>query len=410
MTVNAAPRAQIAMLDVTGAPTLAADWRSTRLEPLCKATFGYYVRDVDFSPDGSHFVVATTGSAGPGIPTLCDSASRWTADDRGQAINPTWVDYTGGDSAYSVALTGTVSYIGGHMRWFNNSYGVDYAGPGAVGRSGIAALDPVNGVPLSWNPGRTRGRAVFDMVATPGGLWVASDTDRIGGFEYHGRIAYFPVTGGTNVPQPDTAQLPVDVTLISPPDAPDQLVLRPGFDGTTAGPTEVLTDAGTGWEATRGAFVADGSLYVAQTDGTMHERVIQGDGTYGPPSVIDLHGLVAFAADLKQLSSLSYAEGRIYYTIESKNALFSRFFSVESGIVGAERFKVVGPDADLVLRKVRGAFLVEGAFYTAHKRTGALFQIDWVDGAPVPGTKHVVSGPNRDGINWRSAGLFAPPG
>ncbi len=406
MTVNAQPRVQVAMLDVSAAPTLA-DWRTTRLEPICRTTFGYYVRDVDFSPDGGYFVVATTGSAGPGVPTLCDSASRWDADARGEAVDPTWVDYTGGDSTYSVALTGTAGYIGGHMRWFNNPYGVDTAGPGAVERSGIAALDPVNGVPLTWNPGRTRGRGVFDMVATPDGLWVGSDTDRIGSYEYHGRIAFFPLAGGTEVLQPVTPQLPVDVGLMSPPDAADQLVQRPGFDGTTAGAAEPRVEADIGWAGARGAFVVDDALYAAHDDGTFTKQTVASDGTFGPTVAIDLHGLTAFADDLARMTSLFYAEGVLYYTLEGTNAMFSRFFTVESDIVGGERFQVVGGRSGLGLKMVRGAFLVDGALFLAHRDSGVLFQVDWMDGLPLLDSRRRVSGPRVDGIDWRSNGLFS---
>ncbi len=52
------------------------------------------------------------------------------------------------------------------------------------------------------------------MVATNDGLWVGSDTDRIKHFEYHGRIAFFPLAGGTPVPQPDPAALPVDAYTV----------------------------------------------------------------------------------------------------------------------------------------------------------------------------------------------------
>ena len=84
--------------------------------------------------------VMTTGAYRAG--SLCDAA--------GPSQQPTWVDYTGGDTLSSVAVTGTAVYVGGHQHWMNNSVAGDRAGPGAVAREGIAALDPANSLP--WPP------------------------------------------------------------------------------------------------------------------------------------------------------------------------------------------------------------------------------------------------------------------
>ena len=90
-----------------------------------------------------------------GATLLCDSAARWETAATG-TVTPTWVDYTGGDSLSSVAITGAAMYVAGHQRWHNNAIppSGDRLGPGGVDRLGIAALDVESGVPLSWNPTR----------------------------------------------------------------------------------------------------------------------------------------------------------------------------------------------------------------------------------------------------------------
>jgi hypothetical protein len=183
-------RHQLAVYDVTGPQAVVTDWSTGFFHAdSCDARFDSYVRGIDHSPDGSYFVVVTTGhDSGPDLP--CTSASRFEATTPGEHA-PTWVNHTGGHSLYAVAATGPAVYVGGHQLWQDNTYGQKTKGPGAVDRPGIAALDPETGRALAWNPTRSRGQGVRAFVTAPQGLLVGSDTDELGR-EYHARIGMFP--------------------------------------------------------------------------------------------------------------------------------------------------------------------------------------------------------------------------
>lgn len=210
-TMDGLDRVQVGMIDLTTNPVTVKNWATDQWKPNCYSSFAYYLNDLDFSPDGSFFVLGSMGGYGSGPPSLCDSMSRWETSASGAAVTPTWVDYTGGDSIYALENTGSTVYFGGHNRWVNNPSAADAAGQGAVEREGIGALNTVNGMPIDWNPGRDRGRGVFDMMATSQGLWVGSDTDRIARYLYRARIAMFPLAGGTTIPTASAPALPVDV-------------------------------------------------------------------------------------------------------------------------------------------------------------------------------------------------------
>ena len=214
--VDGQDRDQAAMVDLT--TDTVANWQTNRFKSACSSFFDTYTNDVDISPDGSYFVIGTTGAfmGGANAGVLCDTTSRWEINATGTALQPTWVDYTGGDTTFSVTATNTAVYVGGHQRWWNNPYSPsgDAAGQGAIDRMGIASLDPLNGLPFSWNPIRDpRGLGVQMMLATPAGLWVGSDTSGIGG-EYHGKIAFMPLAGGASVPAPYVATLPNDLYTV----------------------------------------------------------------------------------------------------------------------------------------------------------------------------------------------------
>lgn len=186
--VNGHKRKQIALINLDRKKVTR--WSTSRFEGGRAKVFHTYLRDVEFAPDGSYFVTVTTGRCRNRV--LHDAAIRWESRPQRPRRQPTWTNFTGGDSLYSVAVTGAAVYVGGHQRWMSNPRGCDYAGSGAVPRRGIAALSPRTGKPLRWNPGRARGVGVQDLVGSKRGLYVGSDTTELGG-EYHARIGFFPL-------------------------------------------------------------------------------------------------------------------------------------------------------------------------------------------------------------------------
>jgi hypothetical protein len=195
------PRAQIAMFDVSGPRAALTDWYTDAFAGPCAPDFQAYLRQVKFSPDGSYIVVATTGGTS-GPDKVCDAAARFQTTGPGRH-DPVWVQRTGGNSLFAVAITGAAVYLGGHQLYLDNPLGhkVKYpgkppvytVGPGAVMRPGIGAVDPATGKALPWNPTRTRGVGVRVFVSVPQGLLVGSDTDELG-HEYHGRVGMFPLS------------------------------------------------------------------------------------------------------------------------------------------------------------------------------------------------------------------------
>ncbi|GII30697.1 NHL repeat-containing protein [Planotetraspora mira] len=184
-------RPQLGVIDLTTGKV--ANWHTEVYAQACKPNFPSYVRGLDVSPDGQYFVVVTTGGPFPGSTKLCDSAARFETYAKGDQVRPTWVNLTGGDSLYAVAVSGSAVYVGGHQRWLDNPRGADTAGPGSVSREGIGAINPVTGKAQSWNPTRERGIGVKAFLTVKKGLLVGSDTTTLG-HEYHARIGMFPTT------------------------------------------------------------------------------------------------------------------------------------------------------------------------------------------------------------------------
>lgn len=277
--VDGLPRDQVALWNTSGTTAVVrSDWQTHGYEAACYYwAYDSYVRDVDFSPDGSYFVIGATGG---GTGTLCDTAARFNTADSGTDIKPVWAAYAGGDTVLSIAITGTVVYAGGHMRWMNNPNGNDAPGGGAVPRPGIVALDPANGIPLTWNPGRNpRGAGAYTLLATAQGLYVGSDTDYIGSYKYfHGKIAFFPLAGGVAPASTAVQALPGGVYLGAASASATNVLYRVNAGGSTV----QATDAGPDW--------SDGSANVSGGGGAGWSPVPNVDATVPastPRSIFD---------------------------------------------------------------------------------------------------------------------------
>jgi chitodextrinase len=407
-TVNGARREQIAMLDLTTTPASLANWYTPRYEATCFFVFYTYMRDVAFSPDSSYLVIGTTGRHYAG--TLCDAVARFETYATGTNLRETWLDYTGGDSVISVTATRAAVYAGGHFRWWNNPFcpGRGEAPcAGAVARDGIVALDPANGLPLAWNPGRARGYGIYQFLPTAQGMWAVSDTATIGG-EQHGRIAFLPLAGGTVLPPQRTGTLPGQVFT-----AGAAGVRHRTFDGTAAGPPAAADAGGVDWSASRGAFMINDILYAGWSDGRFLKRTFDG-AAFGPPAVIDTADRIvpdtAWHNTVPAIAGMFFASGRLYYTKTGTSSLFYRYFTADSDVVGATEFVATGNVAGIDWSVVGGMFLVGDALYFVTTTDGRLHRATWAGTAPVAGSATTVG----TAIDWNARAVFlstagAPP-
>lgn len=247
-------RDQVALLDVgSGEVSVNRNWQTSQFTGQCaNNAFDSWVSDVDIDPQGEYFVVASTGGSGTntdGTRALCDSAARFELDGTGTNVKPTWIDWTGRDSLFSVAVTGTAVYVGGHQRWLNNPLGADRAAAGAVPRAGLGAMDVTTGMPLSWNPGRNpRGAGAYAILPADNGLYVGSDTNYIGDGQYfRGRVAHFPLATGQAVQPDTTGSFPGRLMAAGGPAVASKPEVL--FRVNAAGPAVSSADGGPSWAA-----------------------------------------------------------------------------------------------------------------------------------------------------------------
>lgn len=402
---------------------VAADWKTLRYTPACqKNAFDSYVRDVDFSPDGSYFVIASSGAGYNG--TLCDTAARFDVATTGQDVQPVWQAATGQDSLLSVSVADNAVYVGGHQKWMNAIQSGADEQAGQVPRPGLAALDPDTGIPLTWNPGRhPLGVGAEELLATDNGIYVGSDTEYIGnGLHRRARLAFFPVDGGT---------APV---AIADPALPRSLYRLSGttttvrtFTGTTATtPTTVTTTGAGSWTNARGAFMVGSKLVYGWTDNKLHYRTFDGSA-FGPDTVIDPYNdpdwstvplsgggtrtyrgrVPTLYGQLSGVTGMAYANHRLYYTRSLQNKVFWRWFSPDSLIVGAQEFSIAS-SAFPVLRDVRNLFYADGRLW-AGMTSNDLWSMPVADGVASGGWTRSSGGGIDTNPQWSSGTMFLGP-
>lgn len=422
--VDGQSRPQVVMLDTDTDRSVATvdSWATQGYTRPCAANaFDTYMRDVSMSTDGRYFAIATTGAFDGGVNnnSLCDTITRWELGATGGDQQPTWVNYSGGDTFYAVSAIGKIVYIGGHQRWVNNPYAGDKPGAGAVDREGIAVFDARNGMPLSWNPGRARGVGLREFLPIDDGLWVAHDTNRLGR-EQRKRVAFLPLTGGQPLPAERTGALPGDVyTAGRLPDtsssAGDAVTRHPMSAAGTTGAPAAVGGGDEPWGQARGAFMVDGKVYYGQSDGTFHARTYDGT-TFGPDVQIDLNPAKKFGdnladhtfmADLPNVTGMFYdrSNARLYYALAGQSRLYYRYFLPESEIVGAARMTGPTAPAGADWSAVSGMFLTGGDLYFG-RSDGTLGKVAWSSGAPSGAVQTVAT----TGHDWRarSTFLYAP--
>ena len=326
----------------------------------------------------------------------------------GPDATATWTAYTGGDTTWTVEVTDDVVYTGGHMRWQNNPTAGDKPGQGAVVRTGVAALDPVNGMPYSWNPTRDRGVGIQDMMATSRGLYIGSDTTLIGqtvGNRYHAAHRADAAERWEAARAAHEPHLPAPLYTVSGG-------RRSWSAGTSTGSSvsahrrraerdRALGDDGGRVHGVRHPLHRDRRRRPPQAGVRRHQVPQRDSGVErrraGHPDRLAQHRRpVADQPVLPQRPDLLHPLRTDHLVLAGLRDRGRR-----GGPAAVSGAAVSGID----YTAVRGAFVVDGKFYYATS-TGQLFRADWSGSGPVGGTSVQVSGPGVDDQNWASRAMF----
>jgi len=400
--VNGLARNQVAMIDVSGTPTVA-DWSTDRYVAACLSSmFPFYARDVDFSDDGSYFVIGADGGSGD---AYCDAIARFETSGRGSAIKATWVDYTGQDSVTSIEVTDGLVYVAGHFRWLNNANGLDSKGAGGVDRYGFGALDANNGLPMAWNPTRSPGNSlpaggvdwgaiVWELWKGGNGLYAGFDSDGVAG-EYHGREAMLPTAGGRTIAVQDAPVAAAGYLYLG---AGNGKLTKVPFNGSTIGTPVSTTQA----QITSGkaAFSASNKLLWAK--GAALDISGFSAGAVGTAAVAS--GFNSWF-NASTMTGAFYLNGRMYYTLSGSNSLYYRYLTTDGWVIGCTAFTL--PTTGVTWANVRGMAWVNGKLVYGYT-DGKLRSVTFAPTAAtaVAGASATVIASGTTAATWSQPTLF----
>ncbi len=202
--VNGEDRYGIALIGTASKQLLP--WRTRLWDDNLQFVGGIQrIYGADIAPGDEWFAV-TSGSGGD-RPPINDTVVAFSIEG-GDNMEPRWISRHF-DSVYSIAITEKAAYVGGHMGWAESptapdpwpglddvGYGTGqglsgYAlGDAVVNREHLAALNPVDGKALEWNPGSNSYEGNKAMEATTRGIFTGGDATTQGGANV-GRIAFY---------------------------------------------------------------------------------------------------------------------------------------------------------------------------------------------------------------------------
>jgi len=400
-TIDGMSRPRLAVIELDNQARVST-WNSDVYDVQCPVLrLPQYIRGIDIAPDNSYFVVGSQGFRRQALPA-CDTIVRFDFGDLNDTdVQPTWVNYTGGDSVYEVVATDHAIYVGGHFRWLTNDavVGGDGAGPGSQERRGLGALDPINGLTLlDWRSDRSpRGVGIFAMIAEDEGLYLGDDTDFLNGSE-HKKLKFLPITSNT-INRPNAPTLPT--TLVS---NNGSALETSSFDGSTLGAPSIQPNSELA--AARATMFVGGQLFQAYNNSTIWMSQLT-NGVFQPRVQIDLFGLTNNEWEISRLGGMffDYEQSRVYYTLVGDSRLFWRAFTPDGPYFGNDGF-VAEQQGDILWSDVTAMDVVDGHLYFT-RTDGTLYRAN-IDGAsPIAGTTVTISGPAIDGRNWYNTTLLS---